>query len=150
MMGIAFFDRGSYNANDLRLYEFAAMNPILILLIASLSSLILCGVRVLYGCRLGLFLYRREKKSAAYRNLIHEISPQAKRPLWEILMVWVFCALLYVAEVSPVFFRARRLELRQSKVYGDNPEYQKYVKSTPILIPFIPLYSVVKYKFLAA
>lgn len=219
---------------------------------ASLSSLILCGVLVLYGCRLGLFLYRREKKSAAYRKILYDKSLQAKKPLWEILMVWVFCALLYVAEVSPVFFRvrneaagvpvngvwayvgaalmvagavleavadaqkssakksapgsfvstgvyrlvrcpnylgeitlwtgcfvsgigaslsvgqwvvasagylgilfvmfsgARRLELRQNKVYGDNPEYQKYVKGTPILIPFIPLYSVAKYKFLVA
>ena len=34
---------------------------------------------------------------------------------------------------------ARRLELRQDKNYGSDPEYRKYVK---------PLYSVKKYKFL--
>lgn len=218
----------------------------------SLPSLILCGVLVMYGCRLGMFLYKREKKSAAYRKILYDKSLQVKKPLWEILMVWVFCALLYVAEVSPVFFRvrneatgvpvncvwaymgaalmvagavleavadaqksaakksapdsfvstgvyrlvrcpnylgeitlwtgcfvssigaslsvwqwviasagylgilfvmfsgARRLELRQNKVYGDNPDYQQYVKNTPILLPFIPLYSVEKYKFLVA
>ena len=32
--------------------------------------------------------------------------------------------------------------------YGNDPEYQKYVKTTPILLPFIPLYSVAKYKWL--
>lgn len=218
----------------------------------SVPSLILCVVLVMYGCRLGLFLYRREKKSAEYRKILYDKSLQAKKPLWEILMVWVFCALLYVAEVSPVFFRvqneaagipvncvwayvgaalmvagavleavadaqksaakksapgkfvstgvyrlvrcpnylgeitlwtgcfvsgfgaslgvlqwviaaagylgilfvmfsgARRLELRQTKLYGNDPEYLEYVKTTPILLPFIPLYSVAKYKFLVA
>ena len=33
---------------------------------------------------------------------------------------------------------------------AEHPEYQKYVKSTPILLPFVPLYSVEKYKFLVA
>ena len=47
-----------------------------------------------------------------------------------------------------MFGGARRLELRQNKNYGNDPEYQKYVKSTPILLPFIPLYSVAKYKWL--
>ena len=45
---------------------------------------------------------------------------------------------------------ARRLELRQDKNYGNDPEYQKYVKSVPILFPFIPLYSVKKYKIFSA
>lgn len=47
-----------------------------------------------------------------------------------------------------MFGGARRLELRQNKNYGNDPEYQKYVKSTPILLPFVPLYSVAKYKWL--
>ena len=33
---------------------------------------------------------------------------------------------------------------------GDDPEYQKYVRSVPIIIPLIPLYSVKKCKFLVA
>ena len=45
---------------------------------------------------------------------------------------------------------ARRLELRQDKNYGSDPEYRKYVKSVPIILPFVPLYSVKKYKFLMA
>jgi len=49
-----------------------------------------------------------------------------------------------------MFSGARRLEVRQNKNYGADPEYRAYVKSTPILLPFIPLYSVEKYKFLVA
>lgn len=41
-----------------------------------------------------------------------------------------------------MFGGARRLELRQNRNYGKDPEYQAYVKKTPILLPFIPLYSV--------
>ena len=47
-----------------------------------------------------------------------------------------------------MFGGARRLELRQNRNYGEDKEYQEYVKKTPILILFIPLYSVVKYKWL--
>ena len=49
-----------------------------------------------------------------------------------------------------MFSGARRLELRQNEVYGDNPEYQAYAKKTPILIPLLPIYSLAKYKWLRA
>lgn len=49
-----------------------------------------------------------------------------------------------------MFSGARRLELRQNKNYGDDPEYQAYMKKVPIMVPFIPLYSVAKYKFFVA
>ncbi len=61
---------------------------------------------------------------------------------------WVAAAFGYVCIVYIMFGGARRLELRQNRNYGDNPEYQEYVKKTPILIPLIPLYSVAKYKWL--
>lgn len=47
-----------------------------------------------------------------------------------------------------MFSGARRLELRQDRTYGNDKDYQKYVKTTPILIPLIPLYSVKKHKWL--
>ncbi|MDO4805433.1 MAG: DUF1295 domain-containing protein [Lachnospiraceae bacterium] len=63
---------------------------------------------------------------------------------------WI-CALLgYVGIIYVMFSGARRLEMRQNRNYGDDPEYQKYVKTVPILIPFVPLYSVEKYSFLVA
>ena len=43
-----------------------------------------------------------------------------------------------------------RLEERQSRTYGNDPEYQEYFSKTPIMIPFIPLYSVIKWKWLVA
>ena len=63
---------------------------------------------------------------------------------------WVPCLLGYVAIIFVMFSGARRLEIRQNKNYGSDPEYQKYVKTVPILVPFIPLYSVEKYKWLTA
>ena len=63
---------------------------------------------------------------------------------------WVLALLGYLGIVYVMFSGARRLEVRQNKNYGADPEYQAYVKSTPIMIPFVPLYSVEKYKFLVA
>lgn len=61
-----------------------------------------------------------------------------------------WCAALFgwVCIVYIMFGGARRLELRQNKNYGNDPEYQQYVKKTPILLPLVPLYSVAKYKWL--
>lgn len=57
-------------------------------------------------------------------------------------MQWAFALFGYLGIVYVMFGGARRLELRQNRNYGADPEYQAYVKTTPILIPFIPLYSV--------
>lgn len=54
----------------------------------------------------------------------------------------------YACIVYIMFGGARRLEIRQNKNYGNDPEYQEYVKKTPILLPLVPLYSVEKYKWL--
>lgn len=210
-------------------------------------TLIMSILFIIYGCRLGLYLLIRERKSASYQSTMkNEIKDGSNMNFILKAVVWASCALLYCCEVSPVFFRlengtatnvvsiigaiimalgillesaadltknkfkkehpkqfcnvglfkivrcpnylgevltwtgvlisgvtalqgglqwvvalggwicivyimfggARRLELRQNKNYGNDPEYQKYVKSTPILLPFIPLYSVAKYKWL--
>lgn len=63
---------------------------------------------------------------------------------------WIMALLGYVGIIFVMFSGARRLEIRQNKNYGKDPEYQKYVKSVPILLPFVPLYSVEKYKWLVA
>lgn len=63
---------------------------------------------------------------------------------------WLPALLGYLGIVFVMFSGARRLELRQNKSYGADPEYQAYAKSVPILLPFVPLYSVAKYKFLVA
>lgn len=45
-----------------------------------------------------------------------------------------------------MFSGAKRLETRQNKNYGDKQEYRDYANKTPILIPFVPLYHLVKEK----
>ena len=216
------------------------------------SSIALCAMLIVFGCRLGTYLLLREKRTAAYRKILYDPSLQKKKPISAIITVWLFCAILYVMQVSPIAFRmdnvtagktvnewwawigaavmmlgilleavsdrqktiakkrnpkrfvdtglyrmvrcpnylgevviwtgallsgigahlavwqwifaiigyigivyvmfsgARRLELRQNEVYGNDPEYQTYIKKTPILIPFLPIYSVAKYKWLQA
>ena len=61
---------------------------------------------------------------------------------------WIIALIGYIGIVYVMFSGARRLEIRQDKNYGEDKEYKKYKKKTPILIPFIPLYSVKKYKWL--
>ena len=61
---------------------------------------------------------------------------------------WIIVAIGYIGIIFVMFSGARRLEIRQNKNYGKDPEYQNYVKKVPIMVPFIPLYSVEKYKWL--
>ncbi len=245
---IYFFSLGyGFGIAALSLTLFLLFRPVVTLPVA-----LLMAVMFIFGCRLGGYLLYRERKAAAYRKILYDPSLQKKKPLGVVLMVWLFCALLYVGQVSPVAFRlantaaglpvsgtwawigavvmacgvcleatadfqknaakkrnpgrfvstglyrlvrcpnylgelviwtgallsafgaslclwqwvivllgyagivyvmfsgARRLELRQSESYGEDPEYQEYVRKTPILLPFIPLYSVAKYGWLKA
>ena len=66
------------------------------------------------------------------------------------ILQWVLALLGYALIVWVMFSGARRLEIRQDKNYGSDPEYQEYVRTVPIILPFVPLYSVKKYKFLVA
>ena len=61
------------------------------------------------------------------------------------LAIWGYALILWV-----MFSGARRLELRQNKNYGSRPEYQEYIRKVPIIIPFVPIYSVAKHKWLVA
>ena len=49
-----------------------------------------------------------------------------------------------------MFSGARRLEIRQDRNYGKSKAYRTYVRTVPILIPFVPLYSVKRYTWLVA
>lgn len=66
------------------------------------------------------------------------------------LQQWIPAVIGFVLIIWVMFSGARRLEIRQDRNYGDDPEYQEYTRTVPIIIPFIPLYSVKKYPFLAA
>ncbi len=216
------------------------------------ATALACAVLLIFGCRLGGYLLFRERKAAAYRKILFDPLLKQEKPLGVILSVWIFCALLYVCQVSPIAFRlgnmtagkpvyeiwvwigavvmlcgvlleagadaqknaakkanpkrfvdkglyrivrcpnylgelviwtgclltgigacmtvwqwiialigyagivyvmfsgARRLEIRQNANYGEDPEYQEYVRKTPILLPLVPIYSVEKYEWLKA
>lgn len=220
--------------------------------VITLPSAILCAVLFIFGCRLGLYLLTREKRSTEYRKILYGPDAASKKPLFVVITVWIFCALLYVGQVSPLAFflanaadgapvnelfvwigaglsavgvllesvsdaqkkrakkrdpkrfvdtglyrlvrcpnylgelviwtgvfivcfgacchwwqwviaaigyigivyvmfsGARRLEVRQAKTYGNDPQFQEYIRKTPILLPFIPLYSVAKHEWLKA
>ena len=45
-----------------------------------------------------------------------------------------------------MFSSGARLDKKQLKNYGSNPDYLEYRKKTPVLIPFIPLYSLTSEK----
>lgn len=61
---------------------------------------------------------------------------------------WAVSAAGYLCIVYIMFGGARRLEIRQNGRYGSSPEYLDYVAHTPVILPFVPLYSVEKYTFL--
>lgn len=63
---------------------------------------------------------------------------------------WVIAIIGYIGIVYVMFSGARRLELRQTETYGNDPEFQKYIKKTPLILPFVPIYSVAKHKWLQA
>lgn len=61
---------------------------------------------------------------------------------------WVIASLGYIGIVYVMFSGARRLELRQSETYGNDPEFQAYIKRTPLILPLVPIYSVAKHSWL--
>ena len=70
----------------------------------------------------------------------------ALRGFWQ----WALALSGYALIVYIMFSGARRLEIRQNRNYGNDPAFRAYVRRVPILIPFVPLYSVEKYKWLVA
>lgn len=61
---------------------------------------------------------------------------------------WVIASLGYVGIVYVMFSGARRLELRQQEVYGNDPEFQAYIRRRPLILPLVPIYSVAKHTWL--
>lgn len=61
---------------------------------------------------------------------------------------WIISSLGYIGIVYVMFSGARRLELRQNETYDNDPEFQAYIKRTPLILPFVPIYSVAKHRWL--
>ncbi len=72
--------------------------------VMTVPAAVVCVVMFLFGCRLGMYLLTRERRSNAYRKILYGPDASALRPLWVVVVVWIFCALLYVGQVSPLAF----------------------------------------------
>lgn len=57
---------------------------------------------------------------------------------------WLMTLLAYMMILGIMVSGAVRLEKRQNANYGEDPQYQNYIHMTPILFPFIPLYTFVR------
>lgn len=57
-------------------------------------------------------------------------------------VAWLISILGYLLIVYVMVSGAKRLENRQTKSYGERPEYQEYVSKTPILSRLIPIKSL--------
>ena len=53
---------------------------------------------------------------------------------------WIMAIAAYACIVYIMFNGAQRMEKRQMKQYGSKPEYRAYADSTPIILPFVPIY----------
>ena len=63
---------------------------------------------------------------------------------------WIIASLGYAGIIYVMFSGARRLELRQQESYSKSPTFQAYIHHRPLLIPFLPIYSLAKFKWLKA
>ena len=63
---------------------------------------------------------------------------------------WIIASLGYTGIIYVMFSGARRLELRQEEIYSNNPAFTAYIHHRPLLIPFLPIYSLAKFKWLKA
>lgn len=57
---------------------------------------------------------------------------------------WIVASIGILAIQGVMIGSARGLEKKQNERYGDRADYQAYVKKTPILFPFLPLYSLAR------
>ncbi len=63
-------------------------------------------------------------------------------PFYTTAWHWAFSLLGLVSIIGVMFNSTQRLEATQQARYGQTPEYQAYARRVPVLIPFVPLYSL--------
>ena len=57
-------------------------------------------------------------------------------------MKWVVSLIGAICIIWIMMISTKRLEKAQNKRYGDQVEYQQYIRSVPVLFPYIPVYSL--------
>lgn len=61
---------------------------------------------------------------------------------WIISIIGMICIILIM------MISTQRLEDAQDERYGDRPAYQEYIRTVPVLFPFVPVYSLKKVRIL--
>jgi steroid 5-alpha reductase family enzyme len=94
-------------------YAFSVVGLAIALLIGYGPSLtppvaLLIAIVGVYAARLGIFVVIREYKNVAYQKVLDEASTGFKKiPFPAMIPIWLFCSVLYVMQVSPLFFRLK-------------------------------------------
>lgn len=70
----------------------------------TLPATILCCVLFVYGIRLALYLFIRERRSSSYRKILYQPTNAVTKPLFVMFLIWISCSLLYVGQISPITF----------------------------------------------
>ena len=71
----------------------------------SVPTIAMLVLLFIFGIRLDTYLLVRERKAVGYRKILYGEGHSDKKPAGVMIMIWLFCALLYVAPVSPMAFR---------------------------------------------
>ena len=72
----------------------------------TVGTIACCILFFVYGCRLGGYLLIRELKSSSYNNTMKkEIKDGSTMGFGVKCSIWITCAILYVLQVLPVFYR---------------------------------------------
>ena len=57
--------------------------------VITLPTALLCAVMFIFGCRLGLYLLTREKRSPEYKKILYGPDSARKKPLFVVITVWI-------------------------------------------------------------
>jgi steroid 5-alpha reductase family enzyme len=63
-------------------------------------------------------------------------------PCYADLWQWLGSLIGFACVVLVMMGSTKRLEISQDERYGKLPEYQMYIRSTPVLFPFLPIYTL--------
>jgi len=78
--------------------------------------LIQCVLFIIYGFRLGGFLFIRELKNSKYREKMKEVGGDTKVPIFVALPMWLYCGFSYVVQSSGPVYRLLNNEVSQSRI----------------------------------